>query len=302
MMDLVTPAQRLTGHVPNPVRAGRSRRIVPGRMAWLGPVVLLCILSLAAIGGCGALGLGGAEEAPAEEPAVDEEPAEQPGEEPAAEEEALAEEPAAEPGEEAVAEEAAAVEESESIAAVEVEPMPPPEPEPAAPPPLPIAVEPPPPPLAEPPPPEVAPPVTEESIPEFGYLDYLDEEPPPAEPDDLVALVPDVAKAQPDTVRVAVLHVADQEEAAISVAMVIDTFQNKQLSEAVGAPVRLAYISHIDDPTQRANVIRYRAGALKAALQVANLLPWDQTVEPMNDAEQAREGVDVIVYLGAALP
>ena len=98
-----------------------------------------------------------------------------------------------------------------------------------------------------------------------------------------------LAYAEPATVRVAVLHVAEQEESAISVAMVIDTFQNEQLSEAVGAPVRLAYISRIENPAQRANVIRYRAGALKAALQVANILPWDQTVEPMNDQEQARD-------------
>ncbi len=100
-------------------------------------------------------------------------------------------------------------------------------------------------------------------------------------------------------VQVAVLHQPGQEETAMGIALVIESFQRKNLEKAVGAPVQIAYISRAPEPQSKPNLIRYREGALKAALQVARVLPTAQTLEPMNEQEQARLGIDIYIYVGA---
>ena len=103
-------------------------------------------------------------------------------------------------------------------------------------------------------------------------------------------------------VRVAVLHQPGQEETALGIALVIGSFQRKHLEKAVGAPVRIAFISRAPEPQSTPHLIRYREGALQAALQVANVLPSAQSLEPMNEQERARLGIDIYIYVGAGGP
>ncbi|MCH8841620.1 MAG: hypothetical protein IID61_01475 [SAR324 cluster bacterium] len=99
-------------------------------------------------------------------------------------------------------------------------------------------------------------------------------------------------------VQVAVLHQPGQEEIALGIALVIESFQRKNLEKAVGAPVKIAFISRAPEPQSTPNLIRYREGALQAALQVASVLPSAQSLEPMNEQEQARLGIDIYIYVG----
>ena len=148
--------------------------------------------------------------------------------------------------------------------------------------------------------PAPAPSVTEESVPEFRYLDEVDKAPPPATEEKL-AMVPGARAEAADrgTVRVAVLHEKGQERAAIGVATVIDRYQNERLSKAVGKPIKVAYTSRSNGAARPANLVRYRVGMLKAALQLATVLPGDQLVEPMTAEEGAQAAVDVVIYLGS---
>jgi hypothetical protein len=67
-------------------------------------------------------------------------------------------------------------------------------------------------------------------------------------------------------------------------------------------PVKVSYISRHDQSAGKANVIHYRPGALKAALQVAEVLPGEQSLEPMSAEEEARAAVDLVIYLGTDVP
>lgn len=107
----------------------------------------------------------------------------------------------------------------------------------------------------------------------------------------------EAASATP--VQIAVLHQPGQEEAAMGIALVIESFQRKNLEKAVGAPVRVAFVSRAPGPQSKPNIIRYRKGALRAALQVARVLPTAQALEPMNDEELAHQSIDIYIYVGA---
>jgi hypothetical protein len=73
------------------------------------------------------------------------------------------------------------------------------------------------------------------------------------------------------------------------------------LSKAVGKPIKVAYLSRTNGGARPANLVRYRVGTLKAALQLADLLPGDQLVEPMSPEESAQHEVDVLIYLGTSV-
>jgi hypothetical protein len=155
---------------------------------------------------------------------------------------------------------------------------------------------------APPPPP---PPVTEKSIREFKYLEGVESgEPKPGGPPDQLAMAAPGQRglAQPGQVRVAVLYGPGQEQSAVGVATVIDTWRKDQLAKAIGMPVKVAFISRHDQSAGKANLIRYRPGALKAALQVAEVLPGEQSLEPMSTDDEARSAVDLVIYLGTAVP
>jgi hypothetical protein len=153
-------------------------------------------------------------------------------------------------------------------------------------------------PPAPPPPPAI----TEESIPEFKYLEGA--EAGQAGPSDQLALAAPGQRglAQPGQVRVAVLYGPGQERSAVGVATVIDTWRKDQLAKSVGMPVKVAFLSRHDQSAGRENRIRYRPGALKAALQVAEVLPGEQSLEPMSAEEETRSAVDLVIYLGTAVP
>jgi hypothetical protein len=147
--------------------------------------------------------------------------------------------------------------------------------------------------------------LTEQSIPEFLYLERLEQARPSPAPSEQIAMAEPAPPRAPSgaagPVRVAVLYRQGQEQAAIGIATVIDTYQNEKLSQGVGKPVQVAYISRAQLDAQAGNLVRYRVGMLKAALQLATVLPGDQALEPMSEEEGAHAAVDVIIYLGASL-
>lgn len=128
-----------------------------------------------------------------------------------------------------------------------------------------------------------------------------DESPPPPEPE--VERIP-YAKAFPEDfkqvrpVRIAVLASPNRPAAGEQVAMILGEFQRQKLERKLGKPIRIAYVSRSSRRHKRQTQIRYRPDYLKAALQVARAIPYEQVVEPMSPAELLQEEVDVFIYIG----
>lgn len=127
--------------------------------------------------------------------------------------------------------------------------------------------------------------------------------PPPPEPEPEPRRVPweeafpeDFA-AEP-TVRIAVLAYPDRIDAGQRVALLLGKYQRKRLERELGKLVQVVYVSEAEQAHGRRSVVRYRTDHLKAAVRVAAAMPREQVVEPMSVDEEARTGVDLIVYVG----
>ena len=105
----------------------------------------------------------------------------------------------------------------------------------------------------------------------------------------------------PGKVNVAVLSSPNRVSEAERVAMMLSTFQNRRLEAMIGQPVEVAYVSQSTRPHTTQTIIRYREGFLKAAVQIAAILPFEQVVEPMTADEANRDSIDVIIYVGLSL-
>ena len=152
--------------------------------------------------------------------------------------------------------------------------------------------------VAQPPPPEIEPvmlppPSTEtmSSVPETTSQQDDGEGIPYQE-----AFPEDFKKEQP--VRIAVLSSPARPAAGQRIGMILGKFQKKRLEKALGRKVMVAYVSRSTKKHGENTIIRYRPDFLKAAIQVAAVLPKNQVVEAMQPSDMALHEVDVIVYLG----
>jgi hypothetical protein len=106
-------------------------------------------------------------------------------------------------------------------------------------------------------------------------------------------------KVQP--VRIGVLSSPQGPAAGDQIALILTNFQRKRLERALGASVEVAFVSRSNKKHKRKTHIRYRPNFLKAAIQVATVIPREQVVEPMTEQELQREEVDMFIYVGTSV-
>lgn len=108
-------------------------------------------------------------------------------------------------------------------------------------------------------------------------------------------------KSRPTLVRIAVLNASGVSGQASRVAVMLMEVRRVHLEQTLGMKVEVANISNAPTFDRMRTVLYYRPGYLRAALQIAKLLPGEQTVEPMSADMLSREGLDVSLWLGKDL-
>ena len=101
------------------------------------------------------------------------------------------------------------------------------------------------------------------------------------------------------TVKVAVFSEESQQEKGQQVALMLQGPGREFIEAKLGAAVILAYVSHLKKIPTRNSAIHFRPKFFQAAQTVAAELPNRQGVAPMTESELKREGVDLIIYVGA---
>jgi hypothetical protein len=124
--------------------------------------------------------------------------------------------------------------------------------------------------------------------------------PPPVNPD---ATPYDKAfpPLEDHAVRIGIISGSSQATAAQSLARMLSNEDRKYLEDTLGLGVKVAYVSETNRPETRQTQVHYRPDFLKAAVQIAALLPPPQKLDVMSDAEATRHGVDVLVQVGTDL-
>lgn len=102
-------------------------------------------------------------------------------------------------------------------------------------------------------------------------------------------------------VRVGIVSAASQAEAGQGLARMLSQEERKYMEDTLGLGMRVSYVSESAAPPPRHTRIDYRPGFLKAAVEIAALLPQPQRVDAMSEAEAARHNVDVLVRIGTDL-
>ncbi len=106
-----------------------------------------------------------------------------------------------------------------------------------------------------------------------------------------------VRKIRP--LRIAVLSSPTRPNLGQRVAfLMMGIYQRDKLERSVGRRVEIAYVSQSNRAHRGKSVIHYRPDFIKAAIMVASIMPGEQRVEPMNETQRERRGVDIIIFVG----
>ncbi|MBI3991891.1 MAG: hypothetical protein HY342_01350 [Candidatus Lambdaproteobacteria bacterium] len=102
----------------------------------------------------------------------------------------------------------------------------------------------------------------------------------------------------PPPVRVGVLARPERATAAQNVALTLSEAERQGLEERIGAELNVVVVSRTLGVRVGTSEIHYRSGHLRAAMEIASSIPERQHIEPMTLAEEAREGFDVLIFVG----
>lgn len=130
---------------------------------------------------------------------------------------------------------------------------------------------------------------------------YVPQRMPPLSTPDSVPYDKAFPPVQDRFVRVGIMSGSSQASAGQNLARMLSQEERKYMEDTLGLGMKIAFVSETDRPQTRRTRIRYRAPYLKTAVDIAALLPAPQQIEPMSDADAARQGVDVLVQIGTDL-
>ena len=102
----------------------------------------------------------------------------------------------------------------------------------------------------------------------------------------------------PPPVRVGVLALPQRATAAQNLALMLGEVERNALEERIGADLNVVVVSRTYGIRVGTSEIHYRSGHLRAAMEIAGTIPERQRIEPMTLSEEAREGFDVLIFVG----
>jgi hypothetical protein len=108
-------------------------------------------------------------------------------------------------------------------------------------------------------------------------------------------------QSRPTLLRVAVLNASGGTDRASQVAVMLMDVRRLSLEHKIGMHLEIANVSRAPGLGQAHSVVYYRAGFLRAALALAEILPGEQALEPMSAERAQRKGIDVEIWLGKDL-
>ena len=97
--------------------------------------------------------------------------------------------------------------------------------------------------------------------------------------------------------RIAILHNASNKDKAEAISLLLNKFRRKELEKTLGGVVEVVNYSRAPSKPGPRGVIYYREGHMRAALQVARMMPERQEVLPMVGQMAINTTVDVEIYL-----
>ena len=103
----------------------------------------------------------------------------------------------------------------------------------------------------------------------------------------------------PPLVRVGVLALPQRATAAQNLALTLGQAEREGLEERIGAELNVVVVSRTFGIRVGTSEIHYRSGHLRAAMEIAGTIPDRQRIEPMTLSEEAREGFDVLIFVGS---
>ncbi len=81
----------------------------------------------------------------------------------------------------------------------------------------------------------------------------------------------------------------------------LNQVQKRRLEREMARELRVVFVSQSAEPHEGKTRVRYRPDFLPAAIKVSSVLSEKGEIEPMTEAELSREGVDVLIYMGAGI-
>jgi hypothetical protein len=107
--------------------------------------------------------------------------------------------------------------------------------------------------------------------------------------------------AKDHVVRVGIMSGSSEEGAGAILARMFSAEDRKYLEDTLGLGVQIAYVSETDRPRTTRSRVMYRPQFMKAAVEIAALIPQPQSIEVLSEEEAAKRKVDILVQIGTDL-